>query len=191
MREIEETSRKMDANLKKKDESRRESGWNSQAKGWKKNKPGQGKHTQPLDDDDQSDVLPHLDSPGLHRLQLHQSEWTVTQSLNQTHAQCQTGMERWRLRYTEKLWKWSKTASSPGLDARSSRLSFQNCGHWSSVGVSRCVRFREPKVPEAWECHMAQADKCRTCRAESTGQVRHNNLTLSLSEGSSFLRDYF
>jgi hypothetical protein len=33
----------------------------------------------------------------------------------------------------------------------------QYCGHWSSAGITRYIRFREPKALEAWECRQARA----------------------------------
>ncbi len=32
----------------------------------------------------------------------------------------------------------------------------QYCGHFSSAGVTRYIRFREPKMLEAWECRQAR-----------------------------------
>jgi hypothetical protein len=32
----------------------------------------------------------------------------------------------------------------------------QYCGHWSSAGITRYIRFREPKALEAWECRQAR-----------------------------------
>jgi hypothetical protein len=32
----------------------------------------------------------------------------------------------------------------------------QYCGHWSSAGITRYIRFREPKALEAWECQQAR-----------------------------------
>jgi hypothetical protein len=28
----------------------------------------------------------------------------------------------------------------------------QYCGHWCSAGITRYIRFREPKALESWEC---------------------------------------
>jgi hypothetical protein len=33
----------------------------------------------------------------------------------------------------------------------------QYCGHFSSAGVTRYIRFREPKALEAWECRQARS----------------------------------
>lgn len=43
----------------------------------------------------------------------------------------------------------------------------QYCGHWSSAGVSRSFRLREPKAMEAWECCMAKYD----WRVELAGKI--------------------
>jgi hypothetical protein len=34
----------------------------------------------------------------------------------------------------------------------------QYCGHWSSAGVTRYIRFREPKALEAWQCRQARSN---------------------------------
>jgi hypothetical protein len=33
----------------------------------------------------------------------------------------------------------------------------QYCRHWSSAGITRYIRFREPKALEAWECRQARS----------------------------------
>jgi hypothetical protein len=35
----------------------------------------------------------------------------------------------------------------------------QYCGHFSSAGVTRYIRFREPKTLEAWECRQAKKNR--------------------------------
>jgi hypothetical protein len=35
----------------------------------------------------------------------------------------------------------------------------QYCGHWSSSGITRYIRFREPKALEAWECRQARTNR--------------------------------
>ncbi len=33
----------------------------------------------------------------------------------------------------------------------------QYCGHWSSADVTKHIRFRKPKLLEAWECRQVQS----------------------------------
>jgi hypothetical protein len=54
----------------------------------------------------------------------------------------------------------------------------QYCGHFSSAGVTRYIRFREPKTLEAWECHQARKNgkvviKGHTMQAKIGAIVSH------------------
>jgi hypothetical protein len=54
----------------------------------------------------------------------------------------------------------------------------QYCGHWSLAGVTRYIRFREPKPLEAWECMQARIhDKVvisgRTIQATIVAAISH------------------
>jgi hypothetical protein len=50
----------------------------------------------------------------------------------------------------------------------------QYCQHFSSAGVTRYIRFREPKLLEAWECHQARKN----------GKVVINGRTLQAKVGA-------
>jgi hypothetical protein len=54
----------------------------------------------------------------------------------------------------------------------------QYCGHWSSEGVTRYIRFREPKPLEAWECRKARSHgkvviSSRTIQATIGATISH------------------
>ncbi len=54
----------------------------------------------------------------------------------------------------------------------------QYCGHFSSAGVMRYIRFREPKSLEAWECSQAKKNgkvviNGRTMQAKIGATVSH------------------
>jgi hypothetical protein len=52
----------------------------------------------------------------------------------------------------------------------------QYCGHWSSVGVTCYIRFRESKALEAWECRQARSHGkvvIRTIQATIGATISH------------------
>jgi hypothetical protein len=57
----------------------------------------------------------------------------------------------------------------------------QYCGHWSSAGVTRYIRFREPKALEAWECRQAR----------SQGKVIIGSLTIQATIGATISHAVF
>jgi hypothetical protein len=59
-------------------------------------------------------------------------------------------------------------------------VASQYCGHFSSAGVTRYIRFREPKSLEAWECR----------QAKKNGKVVINVRTLWQRLGLQFLMLY-
>jgi hypothetical protein len=61
----------------------------------------------------------------------------------------------------------------------------QYCGHFSSAGITRYIRFREPKTLEAWECRQARKNgkvviNGRTFQAKIGSTASH---TMFLSGG--------